>query len=511
MLVWPTARLLGAPARPPEANHFVRRSRRPVGDRATTSTLTLPPPGRRAFVGEGTQARVEAGFASDETNCPRGASSALDRRRTTQDATTSSACLAEANRRAALGHKPRRRRVRGRATRASSSCTSRSSATRQDDPETPYKNIVALGATRRTLHHVELRARRDARAVAAPRRRRASASATARDITRTWVRRHGRGGAAPSPQLLAGWRRCSSGSVAAVAARHALRELHDESHRQIADDPARCRASRRPSARASSIDKRRHPRVLSARPRALARPATHDVGCAADRARADNPFLRNTSTIDDGPGLHHRARPLLHRRAARRRCARAPKASSSTGTSSTRSRRSAASASRTTSSSTERHPQLHPRSPVAQMGFWDFLRSPCPSCRKRGLVNVQFMATILVDGRRAPAAWGYYRCPTCEGRFRRDVDGPMVPASDEDWRRDVESSYSPSGLATAGNRTTLFVNDAVALTRDVPDAGLKEGHRRRDCRRLRRTLRCLRSRVRIAHGSSGRPAGVRPR
>jgi hypothetical protein len=68
----------------------------------------------------------------------------------------------------------------------------------------------------------------------------------------------------------------------------------------------------------------------------------------------------------------------------------------------------------------------------------DLLRPRCPTCEKRGLRIVQFIrATIVIDGQLAPAAWTFYRCPRCGGRFRQDVGGPMQAASDDDWRQHV--------------------------------------------------------------------------
>jgi hypothetical protein len=73
------------------------------------------------------------------------------------------------------------------------------------------------------------------------------------------------------------------------------------------------------------------------------------------------------------------------------------------------------------------------------MGLLDYLRPRCPKCNARGLRLAQFIrATVLVDGQRAPAAWSYYRCPTCTARFRRDVRGSMIEADDSDWRMNVD-------------------------------------------------------------------------
>ena len=68
------------------------------------------------------------------------------------------------------------------------------------------------------------------------------------------------------------------------------------------------------------------------------------------------------------------------------------------------------------------------------MAFFDFLRLRCPACKTRGLRGAQFIrATVLIDGRTAPAAWSFYRCPACGGRFRQDVGSPMRTAADDEW------------------------------------------------------------------------------
>ena len=86
-------------------------------------------------------------------------------------------------------------------------------ATRQDDWETPYKNIVALGENAATLHHVAYG--RQARGRAAESLL-VDAAATCRgycgDVTRTWVK--GTGAAASTfAQLVAGVEAMSSASA----------------------------------------------------------------------------------------------------------------------------------------------------------------------------------------------------------------------------------------------------------------------------------------------------------
>ena len=73
------------------------------------------------------------------------------------------------------------------------------------------------------------------------------------------------------------------------------------------------------------------------------------------------------------------------------------------------------------------------------MSFLDWFRARCPTCNRPGIEVVQFLrATVVVDGKRGPAAWSYLSCPHCGGRFRQDVNGPCVVADEEDWLANVE-------------------------------------------------------------------------
>jgi hypothetical protein len=73
------------------------------------------------------------------------------------------------------------------------------------------------------------------------------------------------------------------------------------------------------------------------------------------------------------------------------------------------------------------------------MALLDLFRARCPTCGKRGLRTIQsYKATTVVSDRRAPAAWGYYSCVACAGRFRCDVGGSYRPATEAEWQADVE-------------------------------------------------------------------------
>lgn len=48
-----------------------------------------------------------------------------------------------------------------------------------------------------------------------------------------------------------------------------------------------------------------------------------------------------------------------------------------------------------------------------------YYRRPCPACGRRGLKCVNFvMATVLINGRRAPDSWAYYDCERCGARLK---------------------------------------------------------------------------------------------
>jgi hypothetical protein len=48
-----------------------------------------------------------------------------------------------------------------------------------------------------------------------------------------------------------------------------------------------------------------------------------------------------------------------------------------------------------------------------------FYRGRCPTCRRRGLKPVDFcLATVLVNGKRAPDHWADYECEQCGSLVR---------------------------------------------------------------------------------------------
>jgi Xaa-Pro dipeptidase len=262
--------------------------------------------GRIAFVGE--DRKRAASWGIDEAAiCPTPLMKSLDAMRAIKTP-YEVACLAEANRRARAGHEALRQAfVNGDASELDLHLVYLA-ATGQDDPETPYKNIVALGANAATLHHVAYGRRSEKREAESLL---VDAGATCRgygsDITRTWVK--GRGSAATSfAHLVAGVEAMQQRLCAAIRIGVPYEELHEESHRQVAG------VLREAGVVRGSVDEAVSSGVTRAfYPHGLGHSLglqTHDVGCALRQARENNPFLRNTSDVTVGqvftiePGIY---------------------------------------------------------------------------------------------------------------------------------------------------------------------------------------------------------------
>ena len=257
------------------------------------------PGGRVAFIGEDCGRAAEWGMPADAA-CPGSLVAALDALRTTRTA-YEAACIAEANRRAQAGHEALRDAFRaGRASELDLHLLFLRE-TSQDDPETPYKNIVAMGRHAATLHHV-------AYGRPAPGRGAESllvdAGATCRgygsDVTRTWVRGEG-AAASVFAHLVALVDEMQQRLCAAIRVGVPYEDLHDESHRQVAAilrEVGVVRASAE-EAVASGVTRAFYPHGLG---HSLGL-QTHDVGCGLRLPRKNNAFLRNTSDVAVGQVL----------------------------------------------------------------------------------------------------------------------------------------------------------------------------------------------------------------
>jgi Xaa-Pro dipeptidase len=252
------------------------------------------PTGRVAFIGEDRQCGSEWGFALAAIT-PAELLQRLDALRVLKTH-YEVLCLEEANRLAAFGHN-------ALATAFQSGDASELElhllylrATQQDDPETPYKNIVALGRNAATLHHVSYQRLQPNAAAAQSLLVDAGASflGYGSDITRTHVKGSG-ATASAFAGLVAGVEQLQQRLCRELAVGSKYEALHDRSHHYVAQTLREVGVVKvsEDEAVSSGVTRAFFPHGLG---HALGL-QTHDVGCALLKPRADNPFLRNTSVI----------------------------------------------------------------------------------------------------------------------------------------------------------------------------------------------------------------------
>jgi Xaa-Pro dipeptidase len=294
----------------PETDHFVASFDVVETMRVEDVKELLVAGKRAAFVGE--DASRAALWGIDRVN-PESLVKALDALRTTKTPYEVH-CLEEANRRAASGHKAVLDVFRGGDASELDLHLLYLRTTAQDDPETPYKNIVALNAHAATLHHVSY-AKHPSGAAAQSLLVDAGASyqGYCSDVTRTWVK--GTGATASAfASLVAGVEAMQQRLCAQIAIGAPYEALHDESHRQVAGVLRDVGI-----ASLSESELVEHGVTRAFYPHGLGHSLglqCHDVGCALMKPRADNPFLRNTSRIGVGqvftiePGIYF-IEPLL--------------------------------------------------------------------------------------------------------------------------------------------------------------------------------------------------------
>lgn len=208
------------------------------------------------------------------------------------------ACIAEANARAASGHDALRQAFAAGGSVELDLHLRYLLATRQDDPETPYKNIVALGEHAAVLHHVSYgRAASEQTATSLLVDAGATCMGYHADITRTWVR--GRGtGSDVFAALVAGLERNQLQLCEGVKIGRMYEDLHDESHLRLGRllrEVGLVRSQPEETV-AKDITYAFYPHGLG---HSLGL-QTHDVGCARIVPRQDNPWLRNTRAIEVG-------------------------------------------------------------------------------------------------------------------------------------------------------------------------------------------------------------------
>ena len=300
LLHWPECKDFWERPAEPESRAFLNQL-----DVRRTSDVTFPQGKRVAWIGEDLARAKAAGFDGEEVVNPKALVSGLDRLRT-KKTPYEVACLVEANRRAALGHEAVRKAFETGEKSELDLHLLYLATTRQDDAETPYKNIVALGRNAAILHHIAY-GRGETKAESLLLDAGATCLGYCSDITRTWTKTKGEA-ATTFAQLLTGMEAMQK--RLSVLAKEGLpyEELHDESHRQVS---AILKEAGVAKASADEIDGKGISRVFY--PHGLGHSLglqTHDVGCAVIKPRAENPFLRNTSTITQGqvftiePGLY---------------------------------------------------------------------------------------------------------------------------------------------------------------------------------------------------------------
>jgi Xaa-Pro dipeptidase len=247
---------------------------------------------RRAVVSSAPPAWADAG----EIN-PPALLAALDQVRT-RKTDYEHACIAEASRRAVRGHRRAAELFAGGDPSELALHLAYLDATGQDDVDTPYKNIVALGEHAAVLHFVRYHRTAPGRAaqsllVDAGAQHLGYAS----DITRTYVRGSG-AGADLFGALIARMDALQQAVIAAIRPGMPYEALHDHSHELLGVVLADLGIGR---GSAESLVARGVTRALF--PHGLGHSLgiqVHDVGMKLTPPRADNPFLRNTSLITEG-------------------------------------------------------------------------------------------------------------------------------------------------------------------------------------------------------------------
>lgn len=250
---------------------------------------------RAAFVGEVHERAAQWGLTAVN---PAGLMAALDRVRS-RKTDYERHCLAEASRRASVGHE----RVK-QAFLASDDCSEFElhllylQATGQDDCETPYKSIVALDESAAVLHHViygreRTRAKNRSLLIDAG----ATYLGYASDITRTYVK--GTGYAADTfGKLVAGVEALQAEVCRRIAPGVPYESLHDQSHELLAALLRDLGVASAPADElvASGATRSFFPHGLGHSLGLM----VHDVGCRLVPPRPENPFLRNTSAVEAG-------------------------------------------------------------------------------------------------------------------------------------------------------------------------------------------------------------------
>ncbi|HUS30988.1 MAG TPA: Xaa-Pro dipeptidase [Kofleriaceae bacterium] len=216
-------------------------------------------------------------------------------------------CLAIASRRAVRGHKATEKKFQTTDASELELHLTYLDASEQDDPTTPYKNIVALGAHSAVLHYVAYERKKVSGDTSLLVDAGARCNGYGSDITRSYVR----GTSGPAKrfgELIARMDQLQQDVLKRIKPGLQYEELHDESHRLLGDmlkDVGIGKASGQELV-AKGITRALFPHGLG---HSLG-VTVHDVGMKLRPPRPENKFLRNTSTIEVGhvftiePGIY---------------------------------------------------------------------------------------------------------------------------------------------------------------------------------------------------------------
>ena len=275
---------------PPETDHFWG-SFDVVEASSAPAMRDLLPRAHVAFIGDEVAAAKAWGIA--DVNPPQ-LVAALDQLRV-HKTPYEEECIAEANRRAAAGHEDLRRLFADGDRPELELHLAFLGATKQDDADTPYKNIVALGAHSATLHHVSYSKRaQPAQSLLVDAG--ACFAGYCSDVTRTWVKGGGGAGSAFAG-LVAQVDAMQQRLCAQARTGLPYEALHDESHRQVGGilrETGLLKTSGEEGV-AAGVTRAFYPHGLG---HSLGLQC-HDVGCASVKPRPENPFLRNTTIISE--------------------------------------------------------------------------------------------------------------------------------------------------------------------------------------------------------------------
>lgn len=265
-----------------------------VADPETIKDL-LPKGQRLAFIGEDLPRAVRWGFPS-EAQTPTDLTRRLDALRVTKSR-YEEVCLAHANRIAAIGHDAVFDAFQAGDHSELELHLLFLRVTRQDDPETPYKNIVAFGTHAATLHHIHYGRVAPHGAESLLVDAGATFQGYASDVTRTRAKGAGAGVDA-FRQLIARMEELQQEMVRRIALHAPYESLHDQSHQLLAPVLRDCGL-----VRASDDELVGEGVTRLFLPHGLGHALglqTHDVGCAPMKPKAENPWLRNTSKVEPG-------------------------------------------------------------------------------------------------------------------------------------------------------------------------------------------------------------------